>query len=172
MSKDQKRNIYDEDRLFAAEGKTGWYLAFTTKDPSEKFKMRRIAEIDGRPPKDLIEEKEVKNDKIRYYLDKEKSAEFIEDNYKYFIVNKPSPWNPKKFGEKRPVSATDSDDSDSDVPTKKQKVAVVDPENQDLTLKTVKDCYALLLEISSHIRHLSGGDTRSPDGDQPPPVSS
>ncbi len=119
--------------------------------------MTKIADIDGRPPKEFIEEKEVKNDKIRFYLDKEKCAEFIEDNYKFFVVNEPSPWEPKKFGEKR--SAPVSDDSDSDDgPVQKKTCRQVNPENDDKVFKVVQDCYALLLEISTHIRNSTNPD--------------
>jgi hypothetical protein len=156
MSKDKKKNIYNEDRIFAAQNKNGdWYLSFTTLDRDEKFKQRRIASIDGRPPKEMIEEKEVKNDKVRYYLDKEKSAEFIEDEYKFFVVNEPSPWRPKKFGEKSTTKMDSSDASSSEeetfeAPKKKQKT-----EDGDLR-KVVGDCYALLLEISTYIRSSMG----------------
>lgn len=158
-SKNPKRKIFPEDRIFAAENKNGnWYLSFTTKDPEEKFKMRKIADIDGKPPKEFIEEKEVKNDRARFYLDKEKCADFIEETYKFYVVDEPNPWAPKKFGEKRsaPVkdssSSTDSDDDDDVQPSKKKPCREVNPENEDKVYKIIQDCYALLLEMSTHVR--------------------
>lgn len=154
MSKDKKKNIYQEDRIFAAQNKNGgWYLSFTTMDPEEKFKQRRIATIDGRPPKEMIEEKEVKNDKIRFYLDKEKCSDFIEEEYKFFIVNQPSPWRPKKFGEKSKKMDTDSDSGteEEQFQPQKKKQKVTDEPDADIK-KMLGDCYALLLEISNNIR--------------------
>lgn len=149
----KKKKIYVEDRIFAAQNKNGeWYLSFTTLDPEEKFKTRFIAKLAEKPPKEMIEVKEVNNDKARYYLDKENQnvVEYIESEYKFFVVDEESPYKPKRFGEKRESSSNSSDDESPQPPSKKRKEA----EDSKL-LQLVESSYILLQEISANIRKSS-----------------
>lgn len=144
----KKKKIYSEDRVFTAQNKVGeWYLSFTTLDPEEKFKTRFIAKLADKPPKEFIEEKEVKNDKVRYYLDKENQAviDYIEEEYKFYIVNEESPFKPKRFGEKRKAEESgDDDDSDREIPKRRKQT--------DDSYELLKSCYLLLQEISTNLR--------------------
>lgn len=152
----KKKKIYSEDRVFAAQNKNGeWYLSFTTLDPEEKFKTRFIAKLAEKPPKEFIEEKEVKNDRSRFYLDKENQevVDYIEQEYKFYVVNEESPYKPKKFGEKRKYDS--GSDSDGDSPPPAQKRQHQQESTSSELLELVKSCYLLLQEISTNIRKSS-----------------
>lgn len=163
----QPNIIYAEDELFAGKTENGWYLFHSTLDPSEKYKQKRIATLSERPSKEYILEKIVygqMGDKLKYRLDKEKLSDWITEEYKFIVSDKPSPWAPKKLGvstgpvkRKKPVSSDDEDDSgtEPDEPeTKKQAAApaITSTEVTDEILKKIEDCFILLQQIAAEKR--------------------
>lgn len=152
--------IYSDQEIFAGQTKSGeFYLFHTTADPDEQFKMRKIGSLAEKPPRQYVEEKVVygqAGEKIKWRLDKEKVREWIEDEYNFGFSDEPSPWAPKKLGEKRarptPTAATASDDSDtdSDNSASSQPPAKMDSATMS---KRVEDCYLLLQEIVGILRH-------------------
>lgn len=96
--------IYPEDVLFCCKNKDkeGYYLAHTTLDPECRTfgGMRWIAELAKFPSEKVRtgEEEPVgkpPNQKIRYFLHKDKLKQFITTNYGYKFSDQPSPWLPK-----------------------------------------------------------------------------
>lgn len=164
----QPNIIYAEDELFAGKTENGWYLFHSTLDPSEKYKQKRIATLSERPAKEYILEKIVygqMGDKLKYRLDKEKLGDWITEEYKFIVSDKPSPWAPKKLGvstgpvkRKKPISSDDEDESDTepDEPeTKKQATAtplITANEVTNEILKKIEDCFILLQQIAAEKR--------------------
>jgi hypothetical protein len=150
--------IYAEDELYAGKTKTGYYLFHTTLDPSETYKQRRIGDLTERPAKEFVLEKVIygqMDDKVKWRLDKEKLKEWVEEEYKFVFSEKPSPWAPKKLGVKRTPAEADLTDSDTepDEPTqKKTKIEVTELAGYEQLVKTINDCYTLLLEVTNHMR--------------------
>jgi hypothetical protein len=158
--------IYSDQEVYAGQTKNGdFYLFHTTLDPDEQFKMRKIGSLAEKPPREYVEEKVVyglAGEKIKWRLNKEKVSEWIEDEFNFGFSAEPSPWAPKKFGEKRQRTQAPPDDSDSEGEAKPPPV--VQSKENNLS-KRVEDCFLLLQEIVTILRHdgKTGGVTQEDD---------
>ena len=122
-----KKLIFREDVIYAKKTKEGnWNLMFTTLDPTETYKVRKIATVSKRPSKAYIEDVKrnyFKGEEIvKYILDKNKIKDIITD-YGFKIIDKESPFKPREFGAKKRKVDEISDDevSDSDEKDKDTK---------------------------------------------------
>lgn len=173
MDESAKKKIFRDDKIYAAVSKAGgWYISFTTLDPEEKFKSRFVSKIAGPPPEKYVETTDYMGDKPKHWLIKEKVNNEMK-KYGYAIVDEPSPWRPKAFGE-------DSDEeeasSDADVKPKSAAAAIAPPVIDLTELKDKLDANHLLLqEIAALLRLNKGkdptvatpGDDLSSDPEEP-----
>jgi hypothetical protein len=126
-----KKFIYAEDDVYAGvcADSIQHRLYHTTLDPDEKFKQKQIGLLAEKPPRQYIDEKMrygANNDKIKYKLIKEEVKDWIEDEYGFTFTDKPSPWAPKKLGEKR--EREKEVESDDERPASKKRIDSSDEE--------------------------------------------
>ena len=158
----KKKYIYQEDDIYAAEGANGWYLFHTTKDPENKFHQVRIGDL-TEMPSTQYRNKKIRygqdNSKVKWLLKKEEIQEWIEDSYPDFIFeDKPSPWAPKKLGEKTDKPTREETDSEEEQPPKKRvRKSSSDTEEEEVSVKKSElvEIRLMLQEILSHLRNES-----------------
>lgn len=144
-----KKKIFRDDKIYAAVSKAGgWYISFTTLDPEEKFKSRFVSKIAGPPPEKYVETTDYMGDKPKHWLIKEKVNNEMK-KYGYTIVDEPSPWRPKAFGES-------SDEEEEETPVAKPSSDLSKIEEK------IKENHLLLQEIAALLRLNKGKDVARP----------
>jgi hypothetical protein len=177
VKKPAPKNIYEEDELYAAEGQKGWYMYHTTKDPENKFHQVRIGELVEAPEKGYRLEKiryGESGQRVKYLLNKEALKNWIAEEYGFVFVDSPSPWAPKRMGQKTEKPAAveskkrphDDSDTEEDKPqTKKVATAapiITQPEVTEMFAdmkKKIDHMYILLSQFATDSRNLETTST-------------